>query len=116
MHDFAYLGSTPAEEDCEQVGPDFDRKKATAECHRYIALLKQRFPNTPPGVEFRIKWERHDFGEYPEVVVRFDNDDEAHTAYAYHVEDNLPKTWNDNTPPTRENTGTSQQPRTEEPA
>lgn len=99
--DCVHLGSTPSEEDCQQVGPTFDPTKAEEECRRYIALLEETFPVRPAGVKFRIKWETHDFGRYPEVVLWYDMDDETQRSFAYHVEDNTPQKWKNNPPPPR---------------
>ena len=40
MRDYFSIGPTPSEEDCAQVGqPDY-RRKAIAECQRFIELIR----------------------------------------------------------------------------
>lgn len=61
-----WLGTTPIEEPCAQVGDeDFD-VTASAECRRYIKLLRQRFGDEPRGAELAVKWSQHEYGSYPE--------------------------------------------------
>lgn len=95
MRDFLELGTTPYGEDCAQVGTDNYRENALKECNRYIAMLRKRFPYATEFNDFRIKWNPHDFGSYAEVVISFDDQDEMGRAYAFHVENNLPETWDD---------------------
>lgn len=96
MNDYLYLGPVPCDEDCAQVGdPDY-RKNAIREVNAYIAQLKREFPDWErDGVDFRVKWENHDFGSYCEVIVSFDDSDEASTAYAFEIENNLPYNWDE---------------------
>ena len=87
------IGSSPCEEDCAQVGtPDYHRK-AIAECHRFIQLIRDTLGLEPEGAELRIKAFDHDFGEYHEVVCWFETDNEAARAYAARCEDDAPATW-----------------------
>ncbi len=99
MRDHLFLGPTPGAEPCLQLGsPDFTMEKAKLECRRYIELLEQKFRPVPEGAYFRIKTETHEFGSYPEVVVDFDSENEEAVDFAFHVENNLPGTWDDTTP------------------
>lgn len=95
MRDFLELGTTPYGEDCAQVGSDNYRENARKEANRYIAMLEKRFPFKPEKCQYGIKWNPHDFGSYAEVVIHFDDQDEMSQAYAFHVENNLPETWDD---------------------
>lgn len=95
MRDYIELGPSPAGESCVQVGdPDY-ASKAREECSRYKELLERKFPNPPWGSRFGIKSFPHDFGSYYEVVVHFDDDNDASVDFAYRVEANLPETWED---------------------
>lgn len=94
MRDWLELGTTPVNEDCVQVTskkPYLDEMRA--ECRKYIELLRTRFPNFP--VQFSIKSSPHDFGEYLDVVVYFNDAKEEEVNAAYFIESNLPETWAD---------------------
>lgn len=96
MRDYLYLGPTPADEPCMQLGSkDWDLDKAREECKRYIQLLEKKFPGMPESCSFRVKVEQHEFGMSPEVVVSFDGAYPESVEYAFRVENNLPATWED---------------------
>lgn len=85
MRDYLEIGSTPADEDCAQVGqPDY-AEKARAECKRFIEQIERHYPSPELGY-LKIKSNRHDFGTYYEVVAVYDNEDEASTQWAYAIE------------------------------
>lgn len=91
--DTVYIGSTPCNEDCAQVGaPDYEIR-AKEECRRFIALLRDTFGPEPEGARLRIKSNPHDFGYYYEVVCDFDPYNEAAAEYAYRCESDAPETW-----------------------
>ena len=93
MRDYISIGSTPCDEPCAQLGqPDY-RKKALAECHRFIELLRKTFDSEPEGAELRVKAFSHDFGTYYEVVCYFDPDLRASVEYALRCEAEMPATW-----------------------
>lgn len=96
MREYIELGSAPAEEDCAQVGSDNYYEKAKEESKKYISLLEKKFGKYKPlNCSFKRKSFPHDFGDYYEVVVTYDSDDEESMNFAYHVESNLPTTWFD---------------------
>jgi len=96
MRDYLYLGSAPCDENCVQVDPKVDYLPALrAECLRYQELLEKIFTSIPDGCSFFVKSQGHDFGEYCEVCVRFDDDDEDQCEFAYFVEANIPNKWDD---------------------
>ena len=67
MRDYFSIGPTPSAEDCAQVGqPDY-RRKALAECQRFIELIRKTLGPEPEGAELAIKSFPHDFGTYYEV-------------------------------------------------
>jgi hypothetical protein len=93
MRDFIEIGSSPAEEDCAQVGqPDF-REKATEEMRRFIELIRKALGPEPEGAKLAIKWFPHDFGTYGEVVCYFDDDNEKARDYAFKCEVEAPSKW-----------------------
>jgi hypothetical protein len=79
------IGSAPYDEPCAQVGdPDYNQK-ARAECKRFIEQIGRHYPEPANGY-LAIKGFSHDFGQYFEVVARFDEDDEAAANWAYAIE------------------------------
>lgn len=96
MTEFLYIGPVPAEEDCEQVGEDCNYNKMCGECRVYGEQLARLFPEqVKTGIWFKTKAEQHDFGRYYELVVCYDPNDPAQVTAAFHVEANLPSTWDD---------------------
>lgn len=95
MRDSIELGSTPYEETCAQVGaPDY-RARALAECKALIAQLYRENPGIDSLVDLRVLWHPHDFGNYAEVSVFFDDASEESTVAAYMVEENFPAYWDE---------------------
>lgn len=92
--EYLSLGSVPGDEKCAQIGdPDY-YEKCRQESNRYIAQLKRMFPEWEnKGCFFKKKGFNHDFGVYHEVVIFFDEKDEASCEYAHMVENNLPANW-----------------------
>lgn len=96
MREYIELGSAPCEEDCAQFGSENYFEKSNEESKRYISLLEKKFGKFRPlNCSFRKKSFPHDFGDYYEVVVTYDPNDEDSINFAYHVENNLPITWDD---------------------
>lgn len=107
MLDYLDLGSTPYDEECVQVGTDLSPQQlrkvlshnysvlALAECQRYIVLLRDLFGPEPEGARLVIRSHPHDFGTYYEVAVKYHDDNELATAYAYALEADSPATWDD---------------------
>lgn len=86
------VSSVPYEENCAQVGEDNYRKKAIVECTAYINQLERIFPEAKDyGIQFKIKWNNHDFGTYAEVELYFDDSD----GYAYYIDANIPSNWDE---------------------
>ena len=91
MMDYIELGPTPSGEDCEQLGPNYDSRRAVIECSTYANQLKRMFPDC----RFTVKRFPHDFGTYMEVVVNYDTDSEEETELAYDVDSGYPESWDD---------------------
>ena len=100
MRDYVDMGATPHDEPCAQVGtPDYE-ERARVECRAYVEqlhrLATRDYPTTvPAGARIRVKANAHDYGSYFEVVVDFDNDDEAQVEFAYWLEAHAPAHWDD---------------------
>ena len=95
MRDYMELSCTPAAEDCEQLGPNYNPLRAKAECRAFINQLRRTFGPEPEGARLIVKSNPHDFGNYLEVQCVYDEDDEAATEYAYKCESDMPMTWDD---------------------
>ena len=93
MKNYFCIGPSPHEEDCAQVGQPGYRRKAIAECERFIQLIRDTVGLEPEGAELGIKSFDHDFGVYFEVICWFETDNEAARAYAARCEDDAPATW-----------------------
>ena len=98
MENYFVLGQTPRDEDCACVGEDDYAPRAKKECRRFIDLLRKKFGSEPEGARLTIKGFPHDFGDYYEVAICFDEDYPDSVEYAIHCEDNLPATWDDDQP------------------
>lgn len=92
MRDSMYLGSTPYEEDCAQVGSDGYMRRARQECRAYIKQLIRTFGEPPAGCSLVIKSSPHDFGSYLAVEAVFD---EAGQEYALRCDNQQPRNWDD---------------------
>jgi hypothetical protein len=93
MQDYIVIGPSPHEEECAMVGePDY-RRRARAECQRFIQLIRETLGPEPEGAALGIKGFEHDFGTYFEVVCHFDTDFPDAVAYARRCDDDTPATW-----------------------
>ncbi|WP_050028949.1 hypothetical protein [Verrucomicrobium sp. BvORR034] len=94
MNDYTVIGSTPCDEDCQQVGaPDYDRAAAIAECKRFRDLIREHCGEEPEGARLIIKGETHEFGTYHEVHCVFNDNIDLAVDYAFHVETHAPAKW-----------------------
>jgi hypothetical protein len=95
MKDYLAIGSSPAEEECVQVGEEGYALRARAECRRYIEALRSKLGPEPEGARLALKGSEHDYGTYYEVVCWFDAEREEAVRYAYDCEGDGPATWED---------------------
>lgn len=93
MRDYLNIGSSPASEDCAQIGAEGYREKAIEECTRFIAQLRKQFGNEPTGARLSIKWFQHDFGSYCEVVCYYDEELGDSLDYAFKCEGEAWDKW-----------------------
>lgn len=88
------IGSTPANETCEQIGtPEYNQGLAIAECRAFAEQIKRELGEPPEGARLAVIGQSHDFGTYHEVFVVYDEDNQAAIEYAYNVEANAPTEW-----------------------
>ncbi|MCL6564182.1 MAG: hypothetical protein K6U87_14365 [Firmicutes bacterium] len=87
------IGPAPANEPCAQVGQPGYAERAREECRRFIDLIRRTVGPEPPGARLRVAACPHEFGTYYEVVVEYDDEDEAAVDYAFRVEREAPATW-----------------------
>ncbi len=90
-----WLGSSPADEPCPQLGDEDYEEMARATCKRYMDLIRSVLGPEPLGCHLRTRGLRHDFGEYFEVVVEFDPEDRRASEYAYRCDSERPVTWDE---------------------
>ncbi len=96
MRDYLELGPVPFGESCAQLGEYNYSTKARDQCEKYRDMLKTRFPQWAQfDCNFMVKSFNHDFGRYFEVVLGFETRNERSTAFAFHVDENLPEHWSD---------------------
>jgi hypothetical protein len=93
MRDYIDIGSSPAAEDCVQVGTEDYSILAREECKRFIEFIRKHKGPEPENARLAIKGNPHDFGTYYEVVCYFDDEDEKAVEYAFACESDLPETW-----------------------
>lgn len=93
-----YLGSSPVEEPCAQVGQYGYYPLAKAECDRYQALIVKKFGPPPEGAVLHVKEYHHDYGSYLELVLDFDPDSVDQRDYAAALDNEGPLRWDDDAP------------------
>ena len=86
------LSAVPCDEDCEQLGPNYDPIRARAECRIFKEQLEAQSP-PPEGAYLKITSNPHDFGNYHEVAAVFDYDKPKEREWAFRLENNLPAKW-----------------------
>lgn len=97
--EYMEIGPTPANEECLQLGADnYTSDGARAECHRFIRTIKVKLGEPPEGASLVVRSNRHDFGTYYEVAVKYDEAKEAAIDYAFKVESEAPTEWDPNIP------------------
>lgn len=96
MKEYIEIGPTPYEEKCAQVGEDYFIKRAGIEMDIFIEQLYRTFTEaTDKRISFVKKWYNHDFGQYGEVCIKFDPDDEEASDYAYYIDKNSIPNWDE---------------------
>ena len=95
MKDFITLGSTPYNEDCVQVSsyiPYLNEMKK--ECYRSKRGIEKYFKKEmETGITLKVKTFQHDYGPYCEVVIFYDDSNEAQADAAFKIGEDIPCTW-----------------------
>ena len=91
------LGSAPWNEDeCVQIEEDENYLlKMKEECERFKRMLENRFSGISDLVEVEVKKTNHEFGEYYEVMVNYDENNQESLEIASLIERHLPAVWQD---------------------
>ena len=80
IRDSLYIGESPWDEACAQLGTDMYPVNARKECQRFIEQIRRHYGTEPEGARLHIKSNPHDFGSYLSVECDFtwdpSNDDE----------------------------------------
>lgn len=93
MLDSMNIGASPVEEDCAQVGSNDYYERSRKECRAFAGQLLRQFGEPPPLARLTVKRFPHNFGEYREVCVVFDDEDKEGLEYALKLERNTPMKW-----------------------
>lgn len=92
--DYIEIGSTPAEEPCEQAnvsGSNYERMRV--ECHAFMQLIRRALGNEPEGARLSAKFNRDgDYGYY-ETVCHYDRKIKTAVDYAFRCEAEAPTKW-----------------------
>lgn len=103
MREEVDIYSCPTDEQCTAAPYETktEHDRAFAECERYIVLIKKLYPEMPSGVHLAIKLCPYYFNRpvyidgYYDVVASFSSWDNEAKSFAYHLQDNPPKRWDD---------------------
>ena len=100
--DYMYIGESPCDEPCAQLGKPGYIERARAECAAFIEAIRRKLGEEPAGAHLSVKREAHEYGTYLTVVCRYDDNDEKAIEYAFRCEAEAPRTWAEvgMTPPT----------------
>jgi hypothetical protein len=93
MRDFIYIGSSPPDETCVQVGSENYYPRSRHECHVYIRQLRRALGNEPDGARLAIRRDEHDFGAYLSVICYYDATIQESIDYALRCEGQGPEQW-----------------------
>jgi hypothetical protein len=91
--DVITLRPVPAAEPCARVGDSGYTEIAFRQCRRYIALLRLAIGPEPDGARLRVRRSDTEGDPYIDVVVEYDNQNPAASAYALRCERDAPTRW-----------------------
>lgn len=99
MRDFMYLGETPSDESCVQVGAGDGGYTNTLHMRQeqqvMIRYLRRLFGLEPQGAALKIRSEQHDFGELLTIVCEYRDDEPRSVEYAFKLEKEWPERWDE---------------------
>lgn len=85
MKEHLYIGSSPAGEECAQVGAANYFELSKLELAAFQKALIAKFGEPPEGAYFRVK--------EGQVVIFYNDEDQKQVDYAYNCEGDGPETW-----------------------
>ena len=92
--DFHIIDTVPSDEKCIPAGEDYEREQQ--EARTFIDQLKREFPNTEKyDIELEAVSCPHDFGNYMQILVSYNTDNQKSVNYALKIVDHLPLQWDD---------------------
>lgn len=94
MRDYVWLGASPTNEDCAQVGFPGYHDRAMAELREFKRMMEEHWP-PPEGLacSYVIKSQPHDFGTYYELAAAFDPENDEESTWAFDAEVETPDEW-----------------------
>lgn len=92
-HDVIPLGTVPSHESSADMGKTDYAAIAFFQCRRFIVLLRDVIGLEPEGARLRVRRSEQAFDPYIEVVVEYNDQNDAARAYAMRCEREAPKTW-----------------------
>jgi hypothetical protein len=93
MRNFEEFEPVPGEEDCEQLGKDYNFQKAKAEATETIRMLREIVGIPPEGTILKIASNPHDFGDYLSIRYTYNDENEDHCEYLDRLEREWPERW-----------------------
>lgn len=93
--DYLEIGPTPAYENCEQLGPNYNPERAKQECREFLQDIRDALGPEPLGTRLCVRSNIHDFGIYYEVAVKYEDDIPEAFEYALKVESEAPIKWSE---------------------
>jgi len=91
--DLIALGTVPSGE-VPAAASDVDYgARASWQCRRFIDLLRHTVGAEPEGAKLLVRRSGPDFNPYVEVVVEFDDANDAARAYANRCDRDAPRRW-----------------------
>ena len=95
MRDTYEFETTPTNENCQQLGKNYDQALAKLEAKTLVKQLERQFPEQPEGVYYRIRSNPHDFGSYYSVQLVYNDEDQNHCSFLNKLEENFPELWDE---------------------
>jgi len=95
MRQVMYIGSSPCDEPCAQVGQPHYARRAQIECRALIGQLRRELGLEPEHAVLSVAACPHEFGVYYEVVCHYRDTDGPAMKYAYDCEGCCPDRWDE---------------------
>jgi hypothetical protein len=92
-YDVIPLGTVPSHESSAEIGRTGYAEIAFLQCRRFIGLLRDVIGLEPEGARLRVRRSEQAFDPYIDVVVEYDDENNAARAYAMRCERDAPKRW-----------------------